>query len=327
MRTSLERNRRGATSIAACNGLTANPSPQRFESALDQLIEEVQQDRHILAAVLCGSLSHDEVYDKSDIDLILICTDDKKTKGHGVSLVVDDINIHTSITPRTEFKKGIEGATRNSFAHSLYAKSKLLFTKDPTIESLFDEIQHVGARDTDFQLLRSGSGAAYGLYKARKWFITRGDLELTTVWLIGAATSLAQIEAGLAGEIIDREVIPQGQRLNPELFQVIYTDLLNRKKTKKAVGAALDTAEQYLQRKARRLFKPVLEYLKMEGEERSATAINHHFDRNHGIDNAVMACEYLADIEVIDKLSTPVRLTTRSQLEVDELAFFYDGEN
>jgi hypothetical protein len=64
----------------------------------------------------------------------------------------------------------------------------------------------------------------------------------------------------------------------------------------------------------------------MEGEERSATAINHHFDRNHGIDNAVMACEYLADIEVIDKLSTPVRLTTRSQLEVDELAFFYDGE-
>ena len=38
---------------------------QRFESALDQLIEEVQQDRHILAAVLCGSLSHDEVYDKS----------------------------------------------------------------------------------------------------------------------------------------------------------------------------------------------------------------------------------------------------------------------
>jgi len=54
MRTSLERNRRGATSIAACNGLTANPSPQRFESALDQLIEEVQQDRHILAAVLCA---------------------------------------------------------------------------------------------------------------------------------------------------------------------------------------------------------------------------------------------------------------------------------
>ena len=91
---------------------------QRFEAALDQLIEQVQQDRHILAAILCGSLSHDEVYDKSDIDLVLICTDDKKTKGHGVSLVVDDINIHTSVTPRDSFKKSIEGASTNSFSHS-----------------------------------------------------------------------------------------------------------------------------------------------------------------------------------------------------------------
>jgi hypothetical protein len=26
-------------------------------------------------------------------------------------------------------------------------------------------------------------------------------------------------------------------------------------------------------------------------------------------------------------MSTPVKLTTRSQLEVDELAFFYDGDH
>jgi hypothetical protein len=28
---------------------------------------------------------------------------------------------------------------------------------------------------------------------------------------------------------------------------------------------------------------------------------------------------------MIDKVSTPVKLTTRSQMEVDELAFFYQG--
>jgi len=299
---------------------------QRFEAALDQLIEQVQQDRHILAAILCGSLSHDEVYDKSDIDLVLICTDDKKTKGHGVSLVVDDINIHTSVTPRDSFKKSIEGASTNSFSHSTYAKSKLLFTKDPTIESLFDQLHHIGSRDTDFHLLRSGAGAAYNLYKARKWLVTRGDLELTAIWLIRAAEFLAQIEAGLAGEIIGREVLPQGQRLNPELFEVIYTDLLNRKKTKKAVGQALDTADAYLERKAKRLFKPVFEYLRAAGDACSATAIDHHFDRTHDVNQVVAGCEYLADIGLIDKVSTPVRLTTRSQIDVDELAFFYNED-
>lgn len=309
---------------------TDTSTRERFQAALDTLVEQVRQDRHILAAILCGSLSHDEVFDRSDIDLTLVCTDDRKTKAHGLSLVVDDINIHASIQPRADFKRSVEGTTRNSVQHSLYAKSTLLFTHDPSIEALYDEIQRLGTRDTDIQLLRSGAGAAYGLNKARKWFVTRGDLELTTHWLINSCTPLAQIEAGLAGEIIGREVIPQGQRLNPELFQVIYVDMLNRKKTKKAVDHALTTAEQYLQRKAKRLFRPVLDYLHAEGDACSATAIDHHFERTAGRADwgagGVAACEYLADIGLIDKVSTPVRLTTRSQVDVDELAFFYQED-
>ena len=126
--------------------------------------------------------------------------------------------------------------------------------------------------------------------------------------VIYAATPLAQIEASLEGEIIGREVIPQGQRLNPPLFQVVYTDLLNKKKSKKSVGLALDTADDYLRKKARRLFKPVLDYLEAEGDACSATAINHYFDRNFGVDQAITACEYLADLGMIEKVSTPMKL-------------------
>ena len=39
---------------------------------------QVQQDRSILAAILCGSLSHDTVWAKSDIDLVLVTIDDSK---------------------------------------------------------------------------------------------------------------------------------------------------------------------------------------------------------------------------------------------------------
>mgnify|MGYP000523493585 CR=1 FL=1 len=39
--------------------------------ALDALVTHVKADRSILAAILCGSLSHDVVWEKSDIDLIL----------------------------------------------------------------------------------------------------------------------------------------------------------------------------------------------------------------------------------------------------------------
>ncbi len=47
------------------------PIAQRFTEALEALLEQVKQDRSILAAILCGSLSHDKVWAKSDIDLVL----------------------------------------------------------------------------------------------------------------------------------------------------------------------------------------------------------------------------------------------------------------
>ena len=53
---------------------------RKFSEALDALVGQVQQDRSILAAILCGSLSHDQVWAKSDIDLLLVTIDDKKVE-------------------------------------------------------------------------------------------------------------------------------------------------------------------------------------------------------------------------------------------------------
>jgi uncharacterized protein len=41
---------------------------QQFTQALDQLVEQIRHDRSVLAALPCGSLSHDTVWEKSDID-------------------------------------------------------------------------------------------------------------------------------------------------------------------------------------------------------------------------------------------------------------------
>ena len=94
--------------------------------SLHQLVELVREDRHILAVILGGSLSHDQVWEKSDIDLVLIRTDEKKGKERtALALTVDGVNIHAWIWSRDQFRKAIEGKTRNSFEHSFFAKARL----------------------------------------------------------------------------------------------------------------------------------------------------------------------------------------------------------
>ena len=62
------------------------------------------------------------------------------------------------------------------------------------------------------------------------------------------------------------------------------------------------------------------------GEARSATDIDDHFNRNFGIECVTGACEYLADRGIFGKAALPAQLTKRSNVNVEELAFFYAGE-
>jgi uncharacterized protein len=303
------------------------PVEQRFQDALQALVEQVKSDRSVLAAVLCGSLSHDTVWSKSDIDLLLVTLDDRKAPEGERALYADGVNVHAFLLPRAKFRALAEGSLRNSFMHALMAKGKLLYTHDPSIAEMCAGLGQLGARDSEVVRLTAATAALATHYKAHKWLLTRGDLEYSALFILHTAQALARLEVIGAGLIADREVIPQAQRLNPALFRVIYRDLLNTKKTRPAVQAALDTIDRYLADRAGELFAPVLAHLREVGEARSATDLEDHFLRNFGVEGVTTACEYLADQGLVGKASTAVQLTRRSNTAVQELAFFHLAES
>jgi uncharacterized protein len=286
----------------------------------------VKGDRSVLAAILCGSLAHDKVWAKSDIDLVLVTIDDKKVDSTDLALYADGVNVHAFLIPRVRFRQTVEGSLRNSFMHSLLAKGRLLYTHDQTIADLCASLGEIGGRDTQVQLLRAATSALQAIYKAHKFFVTRGDLDYTGLWILYAATPLAQVEVIGARLLADREVIPQAMKLNPTFFKTVYSDLLNAKKTRRSVQTALDAIDRYVAERVAMLFGPVIDYLREIGEARGSSEIEDYFKRNFDVSGVTTVCEYLADQGIFGKASTPARLTKKSNVEVQELAFFYIEE-
>ena len=295
---------------------------QTFSDALDVLVEQVKADRTILAAILCGSLSYDTVWAKSDIDLVLVTVDDRKFDKQGLTLYADGVNVHALLLARAAFRETAEGSIRSGFMHSFLAKGRLLYTHDKTIGDLCALLNELGERDMQVQLFRAATHALPPLYKAHKFMITRRDLDYTALWILHTANALARIEILSARQLTDREVLPQAMTINPAFFKTIYSDLINTKKTSKNVQAALAAVDEYIAERAPALFAPILDYLRDAGETRSCTEIENHFTRNFDLGGVTTACEYLADQGLIGKASTAVRLTKRSNVDVQELAFF-----
>ena len=195
------------------------------------------------------------------------------------------MNVHAFLMPRAEFRKTVEGVVRNSFMHSLLAKGRLLYTHDETIADLCAGLREIGERDTQVQLLAAATHALAPIDKAHKWFVTRGDLDYTALWILYAATPLAQIEVIGAGLLADREVIPQAMKLNPAFFKTVYADLLNAKKTRKNVQAALEAIDGYHGASGRHRCSGRCSITCARSAKRGrATEIEAHFKRNFDVE-------------------------------------------
>jgi RNA polymerase sigma factor (sigma-70 family) len=294
-----------------------------FNQALDSFIGKVRQDRYIIAAILFGSLSHDTVWRKSDIDIILVGREEKPIRDF--YLVENGVNIHAMLIPRSKFKQAIEGSLQGSFWHSSFALSTLLFTTDDTIRAYYADVRSIGSRDRQLRLITAGAWALSTLAKAEKWLITRNDVSYSFVWLMYTIESLATIEVLLSGEVTTREVIPQALKLNPALFQQLYVDLIHQPKDAATIQAALDLINAYIDRNVHVLFGPILEHLGQAGGVRTTTELDSYFKQQVQAGSLSNVYEWLADKGIIQKVPSPLRLTPKSQVVVDEAAYYYDG--
>ena len=88
---------------------------------------------------------------------------------------------------------------------------------------------------------------------------------------------------------------------------------------------AIDAVAAYIDEKVDVLFGPVLEFLHEAGGVRTTSEIDFYF-RDQVQDSTLSnVYEWLADRGVIRKVPAPVRLTRKSQVALDEAAYYYDG--
>lgn len=302
------------------------PITERFQIALDQLVVKLRADTYVLGVILLGSMSHDVIWEKSDIDLLVI-TQEVKHRQTSLSLTEEGVNIHAYMVTRTEFRRQIEGSLRSSFMHSMLSKGTLIYTRDETLRELFDDRFEFGVLDRQIQALRYAVISLPALYKAEKWLRVKQDLNYSALYILFCANSIAGVETVLHGEITGREVVQQAIKYNPELFKVIYSDVLHGGSTEQTLEFAIEQIRTYLLERVPTVFQPILDYLAESASVRSATEINDHFHKHMQIDCIETACEWLADENIIRKVSAPVRVTEKSRVCVEESAYYYDSDS
>ena len=171
----------------------------RFESALTQLTERIADDRYVLAVVVVGSLSEATIWRRESLRLWIIEADgvSRRLRSDGNEervfriLVEEGINIHAEVIPRSRFKQMVEGSSRTAFSCSFFAERKLVYSKDPSIDTWFDRANTIATKDQERELLTFSTWTIHAHRHARLRLEIKGDIELAYQEILGAAQSVA----------------------------------------------------------------------------------------------------------------------------------------
>lgn len=302
---------------------------QVFEETLAAFLEVVKQDHSILAALLFGSLVEGNVWEKSDIDLILVSNDEKNPYSF-YWIEENNLNLQVSVYSRNRFKRFVEGALAGSWVQHVITTGKLLFSRDRTIDEYLLQAQTLGKRDVELQLLTVVWTVTGDLEKAEKFLFKRGDVAQSYLFVTRMLDRLAQIEVLLHGEIPGREVIEQALHYNPELFHAIFTDVILERTDERKLRAILGRIRRYLETHTPVVFGPVIEYFKAEGDVRSTSDLTHHLNKMMPSAMWEVAAlgygNWLEEQGILARFSAPVRLTSKSRVQVNQVGYIYNGD-
>lgn len=290
---------------------------KRYQEAVDSFLDKIKSDPNVIAVILCGSLAYDQVWEKSDVDITVVVRD-QNLKNESFCITEDDITINTYIVTRSGFKRILESQSGGSFMHSFYAKGKIIYSTDDSLYEYFEELKQLGRDDLAMTVFFSACELIHCYDKCLKWLTVKQDALYAQYYLLKAAEVIARIEVCLKGEIPSREAILRASTLNPNLIAPYYEEAMSHHYSIIEILNAIHGMQEYLDQHLDIIKKPVLEYMS-DQEIKTVTMLTKYFRTDSHFIIGIF--DYLADKGVIMKISQTIRITPKSKMAVEEIAY------
>lgn len=296
---------------------------RRYQAAADSFVDKVKSDPNVIAVIICGSLAYDQVWEKSDIDMTLVVRD-QALKNDSYCIVEDDITVNVYLVVRSNFKRYLDGIHGGSVMHSFFSRGKIIYCTDDSLYEYFEDFKKLGSDDIAMTVFFAACELVHTYDKCLKWLTVKQDPLYAQYYLLKAAEQLARVEVCLSGKSPSREAVIKAYSLNPNLITPYYQQAMSHHYSSVEILNAIYGIDRYLEQHLDIIKKPVLEYMS-DQEMKTVTMIKKYFRTDsHFI---VGIFDYLADKGVIYKVSQTIRITPKSRLAVEEIAYQYVQEN
>ncbi len=294
---------------------------EKFDVALEMFVDRAKQDTQVLGIILFGSLAHNRVHERSNINIMVVTKEGrdgyKRVVENGIPFDIGIYNINA-------FRRNIFGRRRVAYHQSL-SRSRLLFSRDNSIDDLYKNIsESISGQDQAINRVLYHGAVHYDLKKAEKFLYIKDEPEYAVWFLVHALSELCYLMCYMNGIYPPREVILQAKKLYPDFFTPLYENLVNSSASKEIIEHTIRELYKFLDEHTIENFELILNFI--SGNDGTATEKELDiYARDKGL--YFWDMEYLQRRRIIRTTIAPVKLTKKGRVEYNMPQYHFSWDS
>lgn len=277
-----------------------------YQEAFKSIVEKLKSKQEILAILVFGSVINGDLWEHSDIDLIVI---DNEVLDNEVTNVYTDENevpIHIRLVGKKRFIYLCKGHNKGGHMHRLFCSSKLAFSRDKEIDSLYNEERYYNEFHGEKWNMTYFSQLLKSVAECKKYLQTDSIYNAYTIANI-AFRNYAELVVNHSGYMINRDIVNMAMKLDNELQIVGQNFFDNKNNLKDAIQNLISYIEINIKKNITSYASVVINYMKEKDMPLSSREIaNSNLFRDYKV-NMEEVLEELYSHNIIKKMKMPLK--------------------
>lgn len=288
-----------------------------YQDACDIALNKFKKNSQVIAIVVYGSIISGDIWEKSDIDFLVITKEENKMDI--IHSKIHEVLIHINYMSRDIFIDSYNNMLKGGTFHKAFYMGKLVYCTDKDIEAVHNATRFYSDRDKGMRNIEILCNLLKSIHYAKK-YITTGKHETAFQWCVEVLKNYARIMMNSNGHITDNDILSYAVNMNSNV-ENIFVVLNDDKPLIGRLHYIIEATEKFILLNAESISQPVIQYLIQSKKALSSTELKN-CDEFRLIDtdlNILMST--LSNMGIIKEKSRKY-ITGKNEYLIDEIVYY-----
>ncbi|ASW42528.1 nucleotidyltransferase domain-containing protein [Clostridium isatidis] len=247
----------------------------QYQNAYNKIIKTIRGNKNTLAIFVYGSMVNGDIWDGSDIDLLVVYKKDFDNI-RDIYSEVNKVPVHIKILSKASLIKYYFQNTNKEAIDNTLMSSKLVYSNDFEISDIYQKKVYLADNNKEKWYLVYLGNLLKEIGICKK-YLSNGGIYTAYEVLFRALNSFCNIYLSLNNYRVSKDAINMVSKLNDE-FDEKVRGLLYSENKEEYILKLIETIEKYIVSNLDILGKEVIDFLANNKEKYSSYDIKHHIN-------------------------------------------------